>query len=225
MSNLIKNKLLITVLTVISALVMYDVGWSAVTPMASVSSTRTTTPETQDGGWTKILHATTVSYVADTITATGWYGDTLSYVLPVTSLSGVTSYSISAWIVNTASGTKFSDSIGNQAGDTITALLEYSMDGSRWYSNYASNTPAQYNMTKSTTTGTNVVTFGPFNREQSMVMDSTADLHDVRGVQAMACAQYVRMKVWIHGVYDPAITPANRVAVVNYKSIIMLKKD
>lgn len=231
MSNLIKNKLLITMLFVVSLFVMYDVGLSAVTPVTLTSTSRTANIETQDGGITKVNYTTAIRWDIDTVAAAaGWYGDTnttVPLVIPSTSMSGVKAFHAAVWITTTDITGDFSDSIGSTTDDTCEVVWEYSMDNSRWYTATLSK-PQESRMltqTASTATGSNFIAFGPIDRFAPLSVDSTADLRDVDGNSIWATAQYIRARVYIHGEYMPNVPPAGRYALVNFKSFITLKRD
>lgn len=234
MSNLIKNKLLITMLFVVSLLVMYDVGWSAVTPITLTSISRTAEPETQGSNISKILYTNTIRWDFDSAAAaTQWYGDTNTttpLIIPPTSLSGVTAWSAAAWIYTTGATGDFSDSIGASTDDTMEVVWEYSMDGNRWYvaDKAATGHPQESRMltqAAATNTGTNFIGFGPINRfgDRTAIMDSTSALKSI-DAQVWPCASYVRARLYIHG--ECAVTnKVTNFATAVVKAYIQLKRD
>lgn len=233
MLNLFKNKLLIPLFCVVSLLVMYDVGWTAVTYMAAPTLSKSASTESQMSGITKVLYTNTFRWDFDSAAAgLLYYADTFStsVIIPATSLSGVTSWSAAAWIHTTGATGEFSDSIASGLGgdDTMEVVWEYSMDGSKWYTTEkvaTGQTPESRNLTQTAATniGNNFIAFGPIDRFQKTdVMDSTSALKTIDAC-IWPVAQYVRARLYIHGRYTCTNDISFATAIV--KAFILLRKQ
>lgn len=212
MINLIKNRSLMTLLAVLSVtLLTYGHVSAGIVGLRSNTFTRTASSASAVNGESILTYTAVHNFAQQTAAAAiQEYLDSLSkYIVPSTALTGYEGYAVNCWVTTTSGDSAL------VAGDSVQFVLEVSPDGSKWVQPIGAH-PTTYNGTASSGTGTNVVTFGPFNRKINPGVDSTAQLFDNYGLGMASAANFVRVRALVRGIFDG--TPDS--CVYNYKAVL-----